>query len=182
MRLHIGIAASLIPLSVAPIAQPTPVGGSAAVTSGVATYAADPAESDNVNAAIDRSVRRMGWLSRPVARHRLRLNNPQPAALRLTWLPDTIIVALGRDEPLALPRDGTTVPWRDPEGEVVHASLAIHGDTLTQAVIGKDGRADSQFLIGDDGRHVLMSVTITSPHLPDPVVYSIGFRQTSDTR
>jgi hypothetical protein len=26
-----------------------------------------------------------------------------------------------------------------------------------------------------------MSVTITSPHLPDPVIYSIGFRQTNDT-
>lgn len=160
-------------------AQPRAPAAPAVPLVGVLTYEADPAESDSVDAAIDRAVRHMGWLSRPVARRRLRLNNPQPQALSLTMSDDTVIVALGRDAPLALPRDGNVVPWRDPEGEIVHASLAVRGDTLTQAVIGKDGRADSRFLFGDDGRHVLMSVTITSPHLPAPVVYTIGFRQTS---
>jgi hypothetical protein len=141
----------------------------------LAVYDVVPDQSDDINAAIDSSVEHMFFIARPIARHRLRVNNPLPQHLRFDVTPDTITVHLGDQPPAALPRDGTAVPWVSGDGDKCRVSLVIAGDTLTEHIAAHGGQSDTRFVMMDSGRRVREDVRITSSHLPQPVVYSVMF-------
>jgi hypothetical protein len=138
-------------------------------------YDVVPGESDDIHAAIDRAVQHMSFITRPIARHRLRVNNPLPQHLQLDVAPDTIVVHLGDALPAVLPRDGTSVRWTDLDGDKCHASLTMVGDTLIERVIAPGGESETRYVRLDDGQRVREEVRITSSHLPEPVVYTVMF-------
>ena len=142
-------------------------------TSGVYDIVAD--QSDDINAAIERSVHHMNFIIRPIARHRLRVTNTLPQHLRLDVGRDTITVRVGDNPPAALPRDGTVVPWRDIDGDKCRVSLTFAGDTLIEHVAAHGGQGETRFVMLDDGKRIREDVRITSSHLPEPVVYSVTF-------
>jgi hypothetical protein len=132
-------------------------------------------QSDDIPAAIERSVEHMNFIIRPIARHRLRVTNPLPQHLQLDITPDTITVHLG-DAPLAaLPRDGSTVPWRSAAGDKCQISGVLVGDTLVEHIISHGGQGETRYVMLDGGNRVREDVRITSSHLPEPVVYSVTF-------
>ena len=140
-------------------------------------YDVVPDQSDDIPAAIERSVEHMNFIIRPIARHRLRKTNPLPQHLRLDYTPDTITVHLGDAPPAALPRDGSAVPWRDVDNDKCRVSLTLAGDTLIEHVVAHGGQGETRYVMLDDGKRVREDVRITSSHLPEPVVYSVTFAQ-----
>jgi hypothetical protein len=134
--------------------------------------------SDDINAAIERSVEHMNFIARPIARHRLRVANPLPRQLRIMMAADTITIQVGAEPPAALPRDGTAVPWRSLGGDKCQASLTVAGDTLVKHVVAHGGQSEARFVLSDSGRRVREHVRISSPHLPKPVDYSVLFSRT----
>jgi hypothetical protein len=148
-------------------------GGDVAPTSRV--YDVVPAESDDIHAAIDRSVEHMNFIARPIARHRLRATNPMPSRLQLDIMRDTIVVWLGDAPRAALPRDGTAVPWVDIDGDKCRISVVVAGDTLTEHIVAGGGEGETRYVLLDGGQRVREDVRISSSHLPAPVVYSVMF-------
>jgi hypothetical protein len=148
-------------------------GGDVASTSRV--YDVVPEESDDIRAAIDRSVEHMNFIARPIARHRLRATNPMPLQLRLDATRDTIVVRLGDAPPAALPRDGTAVPWVDIDGDKCRISLVLAGDTLIEHIAAHGGQSETRYVMLDGGQRVREDVRISSSHLSAPVVYSVMF-------
>jgi hypothetical protein len=138
-------------------------------------YDVVPDQSDDINAAIDSSVEHMMFITRPIARHRLRVNNPLPQHLQLAMARDTITIRVGDQPPAALPRDGTAVPWRDLGGDKCQVNLVIAGDTLIEHVAAHGGQSETRFVLMDSGRRLREDVRISSSHLPRPVVYSVMF-------
>jgi hypothetical protein len=144
-------------------------------TPGARVYVVAPEQSDDIPAAIERSVEHMNFIIRPIARHRLRVTNPLPQHLQLDIAPDTITVHLGDAPPAALPRDGSAVPWRSLGGDRCQISGALAGDTLVEHVISHGGQGETRYVMLDGGKRVREDVRITSSHLPKPVVYSVVF-------
>jgi len=138
-------------------------------------YNVVPDQSDDIPAAIERAVQHMSFITRPIARHRLRKTNPLPQHLRLDYTPDTIVVRLGDNPPAALPRDGSAVAWRDIDGDKCRISLVLAGDTLVEHVVAHGGQGETRYVMRDSGQRVREDVRITSSHLPQPVVYSVTF-------
>lgn len=139
------------------------------------TYDIIPDSSDNIPAAVERAVQHMFFIARPIARHRLLVNNPMPQHVHFDVTPDTITLHLGDQRPLPLPRDGTVVPWVSTGGDKCQASLVVAGDTLIERVTAHGGQSETRFVTSDSGRRLREAVRITSSHLPQPVVYSILF-------
>jgi len=135
-------------------------------------------QSDDIPAAIERSVEHMNFIIRPIARHRLRVTNPLPRHLQLDIAPDTITVHLGDAPPAVLPRDGSTVLWRSLGGDKCQISGALAGDTLVEHIISHGGQGETRYVMLDGGKRVREDVRITSSHLPQPVVYSVTFART----
>lgn len=138
-------------------------------------YTVVPAESDDINASIDRAVEHMMFIARPIARHRLRVNNPLPQHLELDIRPDSIVILRGDEQRAALPRDGTAVPWRSLGGDQCQISATLVGDTLTERIVAHGGESEARYIMLDDGKRVREDVRITSSHLPRPVVYTVTF-------
>lgn len=139
------------------------------------TYSVVPTESEDINAAIDRAVEHMMFIARPIARHRLRVNNPLPQTLELDVRPDSVVIVRGNEGRAALPRDGTAVPWRSLGGDQCQVSATLVGDTLTEHVVAHGGESEARYVFLDGGQRIRQEVRITSSHLPQPVVYSVTF-------
>ena len=138
-------------------------------------YTVVPEQSDDINAAIDRAVEHMFFIARPIARHRLRVNNPLPQRLALDLRTDSIVILRGDEPRAALPRDGTVVPWRSLGGDKCKVSATLVGDTLTEHIVAHGGESEARYVFLDGGQRVRQSVRITSSHLPQDVVYSVTF-------
>lgn len=139
------------------------------------TYTVVPAESDDINAAIDRAVEHMMFIARPIARHRLRVNNPLPRRLELDIRPDTIVILRGAEPRAALPRDGSAVAWRSLGGDQCQISASLVGDTLSERIVAHGGESAARYVLLDGGQRIRQDVRITSSHLPQPVVYTVTF-------
>lgn len=138
-------------------------------------YTVVPDSSDDIPAAIERAVHHMNFIIRPIARHRLRQNNPLPPRLEIELRADSIVILRGDEPRAAMPRDGTAVPWRSLGGDKCRISAVISGDTLAEHIVSHGGESEARYVFRDRGQRVRQEVRITSSHLPEPVVYSVTF-------
>ncbi len=136
-------------------------------------YAYVLSASDDIHAAIDHAVEHMSFISRPIARRRLRATNPVPAHLRIEAGADTVVLFVGEEEPARLPRDGGETTWHNLEGNECRVSMRLAGDTLVEHVVAHGGESERRLSLADSTARI--DVRITSPHLPLPVVYSVTF-------
>ena len=144
---------------------------------GAAVYVLVPDSSDNIRAAIDRTVAHMNFIVRPIARSRLSKINPTPKQVRVDLEPDTASVAFDAGNPVVTPLDGDTVPWRNPlTGETNRTHAAVAGDTLRQTIVAPDGERENALIFSSDGARLRLRVTVTSHRLPRPLVYELMFR------
>lgn len=149
-----------------------------AIPKGVAVYTLMPDSSDNIHAAIDRTVSHMNFLVRGIARGRLTKINPTPHQVRVDLEPETVSVAFDNGNPVVTPVSGDSVPWRNPlTGETNHARVVIAGDTVRQTISAHDGERENALIFSDNGARLRLRVTVTSHRLPRPLVYELLFRE-----
>ena len=145
---------------------------------GATDYALMPDSSDNIHRAIDQTVAHMNFITRPIARGRLRKINPMPQRLHYEKRADTVSVAFDNGNPVVTPLDGDTVSWVNPlthETDKAHVSIA--GDTTKQTIVADDGERENALLFSDDGARLQVRVTVRSHRLPRPLVYDLLFRR-----
>lgn len=137
------------------------------------TYTLDRGRSDDVNAAIDAVVKKMGVLTRPIARRRLRATNPAYARIGLAFTGDGARVTAG-GATLTLPASGAPVRWRR-DGETLSVSGRRDGASYVETFTAKDGRRTNTFTPEGDG--LVLHVVVTSSRLPAPLRYSLHYHR-----
>jgi len=147
-------------------------------TLGTVVYELVPAESDDVHAAIERTIAPLNFIIRPIARHRLARTNHTPAHLTIEIRPETRVVTFEGANPIPTPRDGSSLPWiSGVSKELYHVHAAVAGDTLVQTILASDGRRVDEFVLTPDGARVHLHVTLYAERLPTPLSYSLTFRR-----
>jgi hypothetical protein len=145
---------------------------------GSTLYALIPDSSENIRAAIDRTVAHMNFITRPIARSRLSKINPTPQHVQIDLEADTVSIAFDNGNPVVSPLDGETVPWLNPlTGETNQAHAAVSGDTVRQTIIAHDGERENALIFSNDGERLRLHVTVTSHRLPRPLIYDLVFRK-----
>jgi hypothetical protein len=135
-------------------------------------------ESDDVRAAIERSIAHMSFIIRPIARHRLARTNRVPAYVAFTVRNDTLVVAFEKANPIVTPLDGNFVPWVSGVSEEIYrVRVTSAADTLHQLISASDGWRADDFIFSDGGRRVELHVTLKADLLPKPVVYGLVFER-----
>ena len=171
-------------LSVARAGQPVtvhpPLGPA---DSGTYVYELVPEVSDNIRSAIDRSVARMNFIIRPIARRRLVKANHLFSTLTFVMRADSISVMFAGMNPIVTPRDGGFAPWvRGETGEHYDVYTAQEGDTLRQVIATDDGQRENDFQFFEDGARIELHVTLTADRLPTPLRYTLIFRRIAGGR
>jgi hypothetical protein len=145
---------------------------------GTYVYALSPTESDDVRAAIERSIAHMGLIPRQIARHRLIRANRPPALITFAVGLDTLSVTFDGNNPMVTPLTGEAVPWlRRTTHETYEVHIAFAGDTLQQVIATDDGKRENDFLFLDGGATIEMLVTLRADRLPTPLRYQEVFRE-----
>jgi hypothetical protein len=156
----------------------TPPASRAVTDTGTTVYELVLTESDDVKAAIERSISHMNFIVRPIARRRLTRTNHPPAHLTFVNHPDTLIVTFEGANPIVTPRDGTLIPWvSGVSKETYRVKATVAGDTLHQTIVASDGHRIDDFIFSDEGTRVRLDVRLFAERLPAPLMYSLTFHR-----
>src|SRR5882672_9299532 len=126
-------------------------------------YILDQTDSDNMNEVIEDAVGKLNFLTRDIARGRLKKLNPAYRQVAITFSPNEISVTVDNQPPLRTPANGAPIAWVGPDGGKVNASMQLAGRRLAQTFTSADGRRVNDYTLSPDGRTLTMQVTETSP-------------------
>lgn len=143
------------------------------------TYILDETESDNISEVIEDAARKLNFLTRDIARGRLKKLNPAYRRVTITSSPNEISVTVDNQPPLRTPAQGAPVAWVGPDGGKVNVSMQLADRRLAQTFTSADGRRVNDYTLGPDGRTLTMQVTETSPRLSQPITYKRVYRRVS---
>jgi len=142
-------------------------------------YFLDETDSDNMNEVIEDAVGKLNFLTRDIARERLKKLNPAYRQVAITSSPNEISVTVDNQPPLRTPAKGAPVAWVGPDGAKVNASMQLAGRRLAQTFTSADGRRVNDYTLSPDGRTLTMQVTETSPRLSQTITYKQVYRRVS---
>src|SRR4029077_12272206 len=96
------------------------------------TYILDQTDSDNINEVIETAVEKLSFVTRDIARGRLKKLNPAYRLVATLSSPNEISVTVDNQPPLRTPAKGAPVAWVGPDGGKVNASMQLTGRLLAQ--------------------------------------------------
>src|SRR5438094_7888304 len=125
------------------------------------TYILDETDSDNVNEVIEEAVGKLNFLTRDIARGRLKKLNPAYRQVAITSSPNEISVTVDNQPPLMTTAKGAPVAWVGPGGGKVNASMQLAGRRLAPTFTSAAGRRVNDYTL-TPGRRTLTS-EVTDP-------------------
>ena len=153
---------------------------SAAQKSGLdGTYILDEIDSDNMNEVIEDAVGKLNFLTRDIARERLKKLNPVYRQVAISSSPTEISVVVDNQPALRTPAKGGPVAWVGPDGGKVDVSMQLLDRRLAQTFTSTEGRRVNDYTLSPDGRTLTMKVTETSPRLSQSITYKQVYRRVS---
>ena len=160
-----GAAAASLLLATSAAAQDasTPVAGSWRLAS-------QPA--DVIERAIERGIDDMSFITKPIARRRLRSTNDAYATVEVRVDPAEVTTVL-EGRAITSPADGRAISWRREDGETMQVSTALRDGALVQTFMAEDGSRENVYSVSPDGGRLTLQVTIRSGRLPAPIVYRL---------
>lgn len=138
------------------------------------TFLNEQQSAKTIETAIEAAVAKMNFIKRPIARSRLKKTNEAHRRVEIGIGRGEISVAFDGRKPVQMPADGSTIRWTREDGETFDVNAAWDGDRLVQTFKAEDGTRANAFSVGTDGR-LNMLVTLTSPQLDQPLVYTLTF-------
>ena len=139
-------------------------------------YVFDERASDDIQRAIEATVSKMGFIVRPIARGRLKKDNPAFKRVEIRHQAETIVIA-NDGLPVRTPSEGTRVAWPRPDGATFTVSTRPEGGAWVQRFWAKDGVRTNTYTLSPDGQTLTMAVEITSPRLPQPLKYQLVYQR-----
>lgn len=138
------------------------------------TFLNEQQSAQTIETAIETSVAKMNFIKRPIARSRLKKTNEAHRRVEITIGIGEISIAFDGRKPVQMPADGSTIHWTREDGETFEVNAVRDGNRLVQTFKAEDGTRANAFSIGADGQ-LSMQVTLTSPQLDQPLVYTLTF-------
>jgi hypothetical protein len=153
-----------------------PLGAASAQESSMrGTFVIDRAHSDDVNRAIETAVSRMNFVTRPIARGRLRRTNAVYQRVVINYTPEQVSTVFDHRHAVESPANGQPVKWTREDGEKFDLSTEWQGGRLVQTFRAEDGSRTNTYTVSADGRTLTMHVTLRSPRLSAPLEYNLVF-------
>ena len=143
------------------------------------TFTINRQQSDDVNRAIETAVSRMSFVTRPIARGRLRRTNQVYQRVVINYTTAQVSTTFDRRRAVESPANGQPVAWTREDGEKFQLSTSWENGRLVQTFRAEDGSRTNTYSISPDGRTLTMHVTIRSPRLTAPLEYKLVFNRAS---
>lgn len=133
------------------------------------------ASAPDIPAAIEQTTASMSFITRPIARGRLKKLNPAYQRVQIARQGGDFTVQFEERAPIRIPADGKPVAWTREDGEKFMVSVKPAPDALVQHYQGEDGSRQNRFVVDATGRTLTLEVTVTSTKLPKPLTYALKY-------
>lgn len=137
------------------------------------------ATAPDIPAIIEAATAPMNFVTRPIARSRLKKTNSAYQLIRLERTPGEFVITYDGRQPQHMPINGSAVSWKREDGETFLISARADKDDLVQTYKAEDGARTNVFHVDPATRMLTLTVTVTSAKLPKPVVYAIIYKAAS---
>jgi hypothetical protein len=142
------------------------------------TYTLNTAASDDIDKAIEATVKGMNIFAKPIARDRLRKTNIPPyQRIVISYTQAEVSITTDQRAPIRTPVKGTPVDWTREDGEKLKVSTIWENGKLKQTFKGKDGQRVNLCSISADEETLTMQVSVTSSKLPRPLTYTMVYKR-----
>lgn len=131
----------------------------------------------DIPAAIEKVTADMNFVTRPIARSRLKKLNPAYQRIVLARSGAEVTVQLDQRAPIRMPADGKAVAWTREDGETFQVSARPGPLEWVQHFQGEDGERTNVFRVDPATRALTLTVTVKSGKLPQPLTYTLGYVQ-----
>jgi hypothetical protein len=143
------------------------------------TWTLNRQASDNIATAINTTVARMNFVTRPIARGRLTRTNAPYGRVHVEYTQDRVTLRFDERAPMVTPSNGTPIQWRREDGEMFALSTEWENGRLEQTFKAEDGQRVNVFSVSEDGNTLTLDVTVSSPRLPQPLRYKLVYNRAS---
>jgi len=132
------------------------------------------AAEQQVNAAIDKATESMNFLTRGLARSRLRSSQKPPKRIRMRLQDQMFTIQPDSLPALSLPISGAAAP---DAGRTFRVALESGGGRLSlrQVSENQQGKRENVYRLKDGGKSLDLEVTVHSGSLPAQVQYKLQF-------
>jgi hypothetical protein len=141
------------------------------------TFVLDASASEDVARAIDAALAGMGGLHRRFARGHLQRANQPYRTVTIEQDAETISIATEGSNPVRAPIGGAPIEWRGADGKRMRVTVTREDGAIRQTLVGEDHERENVFRPSADGRDLILSVTMRSERLPDPIRYELVYRR-----
>ena len=145
----------------------------------VGVFINDEKSDAGVPQAIEAAIADMNFLTRSVARGRLKKTNTLSQRITITRQTGTISVRFDERKPAEMPADGSVAKWTGEDGEQFDVTARAEPGRLVQTFKAEDGQRMNTF-IAEDAQRLTLEVQVTSPRLPKPLTYTVHYRRAAD--
>ena len=145
------------------------------------TFRLDTARGDDVRSAVDNATRNLSLAERQRVYDSLMRRLDPPQMLAIDRRGNSVTIASTRAPQINFIADGTDKLETTPQGRQIHVRASLSGDTLT---INRTGERANDFTVSfdptNDGRELIVTRTLYTDRISQPVVVRTYYDRTSD--
>jgi len=145
-------------------------------SSWVGIFVNDEQSGAGIQKAIEAATADMNFITRPIARSRLKKTNTLAHRIAITRQAETITVRFDERKPAEMPADGRVVKWTGEDGEQFDVFARTDDGRLVQTFKAEDGQRVNAFT-AEDAQRLTLEVQVTSPRLPKPLTYAVRYKR-----
>lgn len=134
-------------------------------------------QRDALEAAIAKATDDMSFITRPIARSRLRDKTQIRANMGFAFGGGNITWTASDVPPAISPEDGSFGQYKSGSDTLKLSQKVNAAGQLIQSFVASDGSRKSTYTLSADGKTLLVSLTVNSTKLPAPVQYSLTYQK-----
>lgn len=134
-------------------------------------------QKQRVTQAIEDVVQQLNVLIRPIARDRLGPPNAIPHRIHVSANEDFTTITLDQRTIRAQVNGKQPVNATDVYGKPVQFWHKLQQGHLIEHAVGKGGTKKNVFILSEDGKKLIIDVTMDSKQLPAPIKYRLTYRR-----
>ncbi len=157
---------------------PSPPGARERFAGATFVYAGDASERAAIDSAVEYGIEDFNFITRPIARGRLRDTTRPYASLRFSFENGRIEVAAPGYHTFSTPDDGTAASWVNLEGDTTSLTQRIAApNRIVQAISTDQGGRNNVLILSPDNRTLTVRSTVHSPRLTHSIVFTLTYRR-----
>ena len=171
------VGASLASGPVARADDPAPATAARDRFAGSYAFVGGQKQKDALEAAIDKATDDMSFITRPIARSRLRDKTQIRATMGFAFAGGNITWTASDVGPATSPEDGSFGSYKSGSDTLKLSQKVNAGGQLIQSFVAEDGSRKNTYTLSPDGKTLTVNVIMTSTKLPAPVVYALTYQK-----